>query len=83
MPSTDSLHTRLRLNNEWHARPVATMPAPFRCTHQVVKRVGKATDSSDAFGTLCAHHGQPGPGEGSRYHLAQMGSALIKWEGHT
>ena len=83
MPSPDSLHTRLRLNNEWHARPVATMPAPFRCTHQVVKRVGKATDSRDAFGTLCAHHGQPGPGEGSRYHLAQMGSALIKWEGHT
>lgn len=24
-----------------------------------------------------------GSGEGSRYHLAQMGSALIKWEGHT
>ena len=83
MPSTDSLHSRLRLNNEWHARPVATMPAPFRCTHQVVKRAGKATDSSDAFGQLCSHHGQPGPGEGSRYHLAQMGSALIKWEGHT
>ena len=44
--------------------------------------MGKATDSRDAFGTLCAHHGQPGRG-GSRYHLAQMGSALIKWEGHT
>ena len=59
------------------------MPAPFRCTHQVIKRTGKATDSREAFTQLCARHSQPGPSEDSRYHLAQLGTALIKWEGHT
>ena len=83
MSSSESLVSRLQLNNEWHARPIATMPAPFRCTHQVIKRSGQATESRDAFTQLCARHSQPGPSEGSRYHLAQLGSALIKWEGHT
>lgn len=59
------------------------MPAPFRCTHQVIKRTGRATDSREAFTQLCARHSQPGPSEDSRYHLAQLGTALIKWEGHT
>jgi len=83
MSSSDSLLSRLRLNNEWHARPVATMPAPFRCTHQVIKRTNGAAASRDVFTKLCARHGQPAPSEDSRYHLAQLGAALLKWEGHT
>jgi len=32
---------------------------------------------------LCAQYGQATPHEGSRQHLVQLSSALIKWEGHT
>ena len=61
MSSPESLESRLRLNSEWHARPVATMPAPFRCTHQVIKREDKVSDSHAAFAEICARYRQPGP----------------------
>lgn len=83
MSSPESLESRLRLNSEWHARPVAVMPAPFRCTHQVIKREGKVTDSHEAFAEICARYRQPGPSADSRHHSAKLGSALVKWEGHT
>ncbi len=74
---------RVSLNNEWHARPVAAMETPFRCTHRVFYRKGTSDDSREAFTKLCSEYGQATPAPGSRQHLVQLGSALIKWEGHT
>ena len=83
MTQAESLNRRVQLNNEWHARPVANMATPFRCTHQVFRRHGEPAAVRGAFAELCSRHGQAKPGEESRYQLVQMGSALIKWEGHT
>lgn len=81
--ANDALIRRSRLNSEWHARPVAQLATPFRCTHQVFQRSRPAVESRTQFADLCARFGQPAPGEESRHHLVQLGSALIKWEGHT
>lgn len=83
MTTPESLQRRVGLNNEWHARPVANMETPFRCTHQVFQRRAQASNSREQFADLCSRYGQPVPGENSRQHMAQIGSALIKWEGHT
>lgn len=78
-----ALDRRAQLNSEWHARPVAQMATPFRCTHQVFQRSQSAAQSRERFAALCSRHGQPAPSSDSRHHLAQLGSALVKWEGHT
>ena len=83
MTHNDSQLRRIALNSEWHARPVANMAAPCRCTHQVFLRKGSSSESREAFGELCTQYGQAPPHEGSRQHLVQLGSAVIKWEGHT
>lgn len=74
---------RIQLNNEWHARPVADMATPCRCTHQVFRRATSTAAARNAFAHLCLRHGQSAPAPDSRHHVAQLGAALIKWEGHT
>lgn len=83
MTHPESLLRRAKLNSEWHARPVANMAAPFRCTHQVFLRDAAAGDTREKFAGLCGQFGQPTPATDSRHHVVQLGSALIKWEGHT
>jgi len=78
-----ALALRAQLNNEWHARPVAMMEAPFRCSHQVFQRQLPAADVRNHFVGLCATYGQATPNADSRHHLVKLGSALVKWEGHT
>ena len=79
----EALALRAQLNNEWHARPVAMMEAPFRCSHQVFQRQAPAGEVRHNFVRLCATYGQATPNTDSRHHLVQLGSALVKWEGHT
>jgi uncharacterized membrane-anchored protein len=75
---------RIRLSNEWHARPGMRMRAPFRCSHVVALRSETTlADSRAAFADFCAAHGQGQPAADSRHHSVQIGSCLIKWEGHT
>ena len=75
---------RMELSNEWHARPNINLPAPFRCTHLVALHEGSsAGDAHRKLGELCASHGQSTPAAGSRYHILEAGSCLIKWESHT
>lgn len=75
---------RIALSNEWHARPNLSLPAPFRCTHVVALRSETTIEESrEAFGVFCTEHGQGQPAAGSRHHSVQIGSCLIKWEGHT
>lgn len=83
MTHPDSLVQRIKLNNEWHARPVANLATPFRCTHQVIKRRDSAAESRRQFAELCKKHDQSAPSDESRHHVVQMGTAVIKWEGHT
>jgi uncharacterized membrane-anchored protein len=75
---------RIALSNEWHARPGLSMPPPLRCTHVVALRSETTLeDSRDTFAAFCIDHGQAPPAPGSRHHTVQVGSCLMKWEGHT
>jgi uncharacterized membrane-anchored protein len=75
---------RIELTNEWHARPNISLPAPFRCTHLVALRNDKSPDQCrQEMADFCSEHGQSQPAAGSRYHLVEVGSCLIKWESHT
>ena len=82
---TDSLQQeRIRLSNEWHARPNIIMAPPFRCTHIVNLRDGETEEHAwQEITRFCTQQGQSGPAAGSRYHLTQIGSCLLKWESHT
>ena len=75
---------RIGLSNEWHARPNISLAAPFRCTH-IIELHGKRTaqDTHDELGGLCALYSQSPPAPGSRYHILNAGSCLLKWENHT
>lgn len=82
-PAQSAYQRRVKLNNEWHARPVAQLQTPLRCSHQVFLRRGEASASEGLMADFCHSLGQPGPSKNSRYHLAQLGSTLVKWEAHT
>ena len=83
MTKPESQLDRVQLNNEWHARPVANMATPCRCTHQVIRRTISASDSRARFAQLCGQYAQAAPSVESRHHMVQMGTTLVKWEGHT
>jgi uncharacterized membrane-anchored protein len=75
---------RVELSNEWHARPNVSLPPPLRCTHLVNIRAGQTAAHCHAdFATFCNEHGHSPPAAGSRHHVAEVGSCLIKWESHT
>jgi uncharacterized membrane-anchored protein len=75
---------RVALTNEWHARPNVSLAAPFRCTHTVSLRHGQSPEQCrQEVADFCSEHGQSQPAAGSRYHLIEVGSCLIKWESHT
>jgi uncharacterized membrane-anchored protein len=75
---------RIALSNEWHARPNLVLPPPLRCTHVVALRSETTIEQSRAsFAAFCAEHGQGQPAADSRHHSVEIGSCLIKWEGHT
>lgn len=86
MPTTEpqnaSQTRRAKLNNEWHARPTAQMQTPFRCAHTVLRR-RKGTDHRSALVNLCERFDQPVPSAESKHHVVQLGTVLVKWEGHT
>jgi len=72
------------LSNEWHARPNVSLPAPLRCSHVVNLRNGQSAAECHAqFAAFCNEQGQSPPSAGSRHHLVQVGSCLLKWESHT
>jgi uncharacterized membrane-anchored protein len=75
---------RTELSNEWHARPNISLPAPFRCTHMVgLHRGNNAEGAHRELAQLCANYGQSQPAPGSRFHIIEAGSCLVKWENHT
>lgn len=75
---------RLRLNNEWHARPNIRLPHPLRCSHVVALRKDRSeTDAWHDINRFCQQQDQSGPAQGSRYHVVEIGSCLLKWESHT
>ncbi len=75
---------RIELTNEWHARPTISLAPPFRCTHIVeLRSEGSLAKSREEFAELCREFGQTEPAVGARHHDAEIGSCLVKWEGHT
>ena len=75
---------RVALSNEWHARPMLSLPSPLRCTHLVCLRgEGSLRERRDRFARFCAEQGQSAPGDNSRHHSVRVGTCLMKWEGHT
>ena len=82
--SESNASKRVALSNEWHARPLLALPSPLRCSHVVCLR-GQSTlnDRREQFAAFCQTHGQSGPDKHSRHHSVQVGSCLLKWEGHT
>jgi uncharacterized membrane-anchored protein len=75
---------RISLSNEWHARPNISLPPPMRCTHMLSLRGGGSeADDWRNISDFCELHGQGGPAVGSRFHLVEVGSCLMKWESHT
>ena len=75
---------RLRLNNEWHARPNISLPHPLRCSHVVALREDRSeADAWHDINRFCQQQDQSGPAQGSRYHVVEIGSCLLKWESHT
>lgn len=84
LPGSPQRQQRIALSNEWHARPNLSLPPPFRCAHVVALRSETTIEESrQAFGAFCSEHGQGQPAADSRHHSVQIGSCLIKWEGHT
>lgn len=82
--STGAISKRLALSNEWHARPLLTLPSPFRCSHMVCLRGETSLDERrEQFASFCQTHGQSGPDKNSRHHSVNVGNCLLKWEGHT
>jgi uncharacterized membrane-anchored protein len=71
---------RIRLHNEWHARPNLSLPAPFRCTHVVNFA---RDDARETIADFCRQHHQPPPTSDSRHHLLEVGACRVKWESHT
>ncbi|MEM1111279.1 MAG: DUF3422 domain-containing protein [Pseudomonadota bacterium] len=81
---TVSKEDRIKLSSEWHARPNISLPHPFRCTHIVgLRDSGSDAEAWEAISEFCELHGQSGPAAGSRYHVVETGSCLLKWECHT
>jgi uncharacterized membrane-anchored protein len=61
-----------------------SLPPPFRCTHVVeLRREGSLATSRDEFADWCREFGQTEPADGARHHAVEIGSSLVKWEGHT
>jgi uncharacterized membrane-anchored protein len=75
---------RIRLSNEWHARPGLRQAPPMRCSHVVSLRNESTVDQARAeFARFCRKHDASPPPEGSRQHNVRIGSCQVKWEGHT
>ena len=75
---------RVRLNNEWHARPNISLPHPLRCSHVVgLRQEQSEADAWNDINRFCQQQDQSGPAPGSRYHVVEIGSCLLKWESHT
>ena len=80
----DGTPDRLRLNNEWHARPNISLPHPLRCSHVVGLRKDQTeADAWEDINRFCQQQDQSGPAPGSRYHVVEIGNCLLKWESHT
>ncbi len=79
-----SAEERIRLSNEWHARPGLRQAAPMRCSHVVSLRNESTVDEArEEFAEFCSKHGASAPSAGSRQHSVSIGSCQVKWEGHT
>lgn len=84
LPGSAAAQLRVALSNEWHARPLLAMPAPLRCSHLVCLRGEHSLgERRDSFAAFCRAQGQSEPNTQSRHHSIQVGSCLMKWEGHT
>ncbi len=82
--SRDHHSVRIELSNEWHARPTLSVAPPFRCTHvvQLFDDISLARSRKE-FAEFCREFGTALPAPNARCHTAEVGSCLIKWEGHT
>lgn len=80
----NTLNGRVALSNEWHARPLLTLPSPLRCSHMVCLRGETSLDERrEQFAEFCESQGQSRPSKDSRHHSVHVGNCLLKWEGHT
>jgi uncharacterized membrane-anchored protein len=82
MPDTSV--DRIKLNNEWHARPSVGLPAPCRCS-LIVELRGEGSGERDRaeLAAFCAAFGKPQPPADARHHLTEAGSCIVKWERHS
>ncbi len=79
-----SQEQRIRLSNEWHARPGLRQAPPMRCSHIVSLRNESTVDEArEEFAAFCRKHDASGPPAGSRQHNVRIGACQVKWEGHT
>ncbi len=79
-----SREERIRLSNEWHARPGLRQSPPMRCSHLVSLRNEATVDEArQEFAEFCKKHGVGAPSDTSRQHSISVGSCQLKWEGHT
>ncbi len=79
-----SREERIRLSNEWHARPGLRQSPPMRCTHLVSLRNEASIDEArQEFADFCRKHDVSAPSDRSRQHSVRVGACQVKWEGHT
>ncbi len=74
---------RIRLNNELHARPFYTLPAPARISH-IAMLTGEGGGDADRAHVMkiCARVGVNPPAADARHFVIDGGSFRLRWERH-
>ena len=69
---------------EMHARPFTPMAAPRRILHYAFMPESEARAADrQALRAVCEARGLPGPPSGAKYHRAEFGNFVLRWEGHS
>src|SRR5487761_2759711 len=69
---------------EMHSRPFTLIPSPRRILHYAFMPHSEArVNDRRAVRALCEARGVPGPSSGAKYHRADFGSFILRWEGHS
>ncbi|MBV1701702.1 MAG: DUF3422 family protein [Hyphomicrobiales bacterium] len=69
---------------EMHSRPFTLIPSPRRILHYAFMPQSEArVNDRRAVRALCEARGLPGPPSGAKYHRADFGSFILRWEGHS
>ena len=75
---------RMRLYNEFHARPFAYLEAPEIATHYAVLGDGADPQEDRKFlHRICERYGVASPPEDANHFQIDLGPVRLKWERHT